>query len=166
MDHVVSVRAGAPFVGRIAELRRLQELNDTAADGNSAAVLLSGDAGVGKTSLIAEAARLAAESGMLVLLGRCVDLGTGALPYQPFVEALSQLVRAGKSAGDGDESGRRRSPSRRRRNARVWHRCWDAQGRRPLPVRPGTPASTGWPCSRRSPTCSPGSVTTSPRCCW
>jgi DNA-binding CsgD family transcriptional regulator len=104
MDHVVSVRAGAPFVGRIAELRRLQELNDTAADGNSAAVLLSGDAGVGKTSLIAEAARLAAESGMLVLLGRCVDLGTGALPYQPFVEALSQLVRAGKSAGDGDES--------------------------------------------------------------
>jgi DNA-binding CsgD family transcriptional regulator len=104
MDDVASVRPGAAFVARAAELERLQQLNDAATSGNSAAVLISGDAGVGKTSLIAEAARRAGERGMLVLLGRCVDLGSGALPYQPFAEALSQLVRVGESAGGADAS--------------------------------------------------------------
>jgi DNA-binding NarL/FixJ family response regulator len=97
MDDVVAVRSAASFVGRAAELEHLRELILAAAAGEAAAVLLSGDAGVGKTSLIAEAARRAADDGLLVLLGRCVDLGTGALPYLPFAEALSQLVRAGES---------------------------------------------------------------------
>jgi DNA-binding CsgD family transcriptional regulator len=95
MDDVVALRPAAPFVGRTAELERLRELIHAVAAGGAAAVLLSGDAGVGKTSLLGEAARRAGEEGMLVLLGRCVDLGTGALPYLPFAEALSQLVRAG-----------------------------------------------------------------------
>ena len=68
-------------------------------------MLLAGDAGVGKTSLIAEVARRAAEDGLLVLFGRCVDLGTGSLPYLPFAEALSQLVRAGEAGTPAQHNG-------------------------------------------------------------
>jgi DNA-binding NarL/FixJ family response regulator len=108
MDYMVTVSPGAPFVGRAAELERLRLLSAAAVDGKAAAVLVSGDAGVGKTSLIAEAARRADRDGLLVLFGRCVDLGTGSLPYLPFAEALSQLVRAGESVGSAEvsESGR------------------------------------------------------------
>src|SRR3954447_2774344 len=106
MDHVVAVRpADAPFVARTAELERLRQLSREAAAGGAAAVLLAGDAGVGKTSLIAEAARRATEDGLLVLFGRCVDLGTGSLPYLPFAEAFSQLVRAGEVGTPADGRG-------------------------------------------------------------
>src|SRR4051794_6471093 len=106
MDHVVAVRpADAPFVARSAELERLRQLSREAAAGGAAAVLLAGDAGVGKTSLIAEAARRASEDGLLVLFGRCVDLGTGSLPYLPFAEAFSQLVRAGEVGTPADGRG-------------------------------------------------------------
>ena len=52
--------------------------------------LVSGEAGVGKTTLVAEAARRAADEGAWVLLGRCQeDAGES---YVPFAEALSHLV--------------------------------------------------------------------------
>jgi DNA-binding CsgD family transcriptional regulator/tetratricopeptide (TPR) repeat protein len=98
MDHVVALRPAAAFVARTAELERLQDLSAEAARRRACAVLVAGDAGVGKTSLIGEFARRAAADGRLVLLGRCVDLGTGALPYLPFAEALSQLVRTAQSS--------------------------------------------------------------------
>ena len=101
MDDVAAVRSDAPFVARAAELDRLRRLTAEAAAGSAAAVLIAGDAGVGKTSLITEVSRRAADDGLLVLSGRCVDLGTGSLPYLPFAEALSQLVRTGK-AGSPD----------------------------------------------------------------
>jgi DNA-binding CsgD family transcriptional regulator len=105
MDDVATVRpAATPFVARAAELERLRQLTLEASAGGAAAVLLAGDAGVGKTSLIAEAARRAIDDGLLVLFGRCVDLGTGSLPYLPFAEALSQLVRAGE-AGTPTQTG-------------------------------------------------------------
>ena len=53
-------------------------------------VLLSGEAGLGKTTLAASAARAARDSGACVLLGRCDE--NLAAPYRPFVEALSHYV--------------------------------------------------------------------------
>jgi DNA-binding CsgD family transcriptional regulator len=103
MDDVAAVRSDAPFVARTAELDRLRLLTQEAAGGAAAAVLIAGDAGIGKTSLIAEVARRAAGDGLLVLFGRCVDLGTGALPYLPFAEALSQLVRTGEAGSPADQ---------------------------------------------------------------
>src|SRR5689334_6553854 len=97
MDHMAAVRPATRFVGRARELSRLQELIDAAVAGRAAGTLLAGDAGVGKTSVVGELGRRAGEAGMLVLLGRCVDLGTGGLPYLPFAEAFSQLVRAGEA---------------------------------------------------------------------
>ena len=55
-----------------------------------AVVLVSGDAGVGKTTLVAEAARSAAKEGACVLLGRCQE--DVRAPYSPFAEALHHYV--------------------------------------------------------------------------
>ncbi|MYW04832.1 AAA family ATPase, partial [Streptomyces sp. SID3343] len=56
--------------------------------GEPAAVLVAGDAGIGKTRLLAEAAEQAGAAGMTVLTGHCVDLGDVGLPYLPFTEIL------------------------------------------------------------------------------
>ena len=51
---------------------------------------MAGEAGVGKSRLVAEAVRRFHEEGSVVLFGRCEEeLG---IPYQPFAEALSDYV--------------------------------------------------------------------------
>ena len=82
-------RGTAPaLVGRKTELARLHALLDDASAGRPAVGLLGGDAGIGKTRLLAEVAADAADRGFLVLWGQCVELGGGGLPYLPFVDAL------------------------------------------------------------------------------
>ena len=92
MDDVAILRT--PFVGRTGELARLDGLLAAAERGTFGAALIAGDAGVGKTRLVGELARRAAERGVVDLVGRCVDLGAGGLSYLPFAEALTQLTRA------------------------------------------------------------------------
>ena len=91
----------APLVGRGDELARLTAAVERARTGTPAAVLLGGDAGVGKTRLLTELARRATDSGATVLIGHCVDLGAVGLPYLPFAEALRQLA---DRADAGDEA--------------------------------------------------------------
>ncbi|MFD9586039.1 ATP-binding protein [Streptomyces sp. NPDC059980] len=79
---------GTPFIGREDELARLTGVLERAAAGDPRAVLLAGDAGVGKTRTLTEAAAHAASTGMTVLTGHCVDLGDVGLPYLPFTEIL------------------------------------------------------------------------------
>lgn len=55
-------------------------------------VLLSGDAGVGKTRLLTALRDLAVDRGWRVLAGHCLDLGDSALPYLPFSEVLGRLA--------------------------------------------------------------------------
>ena len=55
-------------------------------------VLVAGEPGVGKTRLLVETARRAADKGATVLWGRCAQETTVA--YQPFVEALDHVVAA------------------------------------------------------------------------
>ncbi|MGW1953038.1 helix-turn-helix transcriptional regulator [Streptomyces sp. NPDC001920] len=86
---------GTPIIGREGELGRLSGALERARDGEARAVLVAGDAGVGKTRVLDEVAGRAAGDGMLVLTGHCVDLGEVGLPYLPFTEALGAL------AGDG-----------------------------------------------------------------
>src|SRR5690348_8106676 len=77
----MSRRGSAPqLVGRKAELARLHALLDEASYGRPAVGLLGGDAGIGKTRLLAELAEDAADRGFLVLWGQCVELGGGGLP--------------------------------------------------------------------------------------
>ncbi|AXE83558.1 helix-turn-helix transcriptional regulator [Streptomyces sp. Go-475] len=82
----------APVVGREAELTRLSEVLRRACEGEARAVLLAGDAGVGKTRVLDEAGKRAAAAGMTVVAGHCVDLGDVGLPYLPFTEILGVLA--------------------------------------------------------------------------
>ncbi|UUU25100.1 helix-turn-helix transcriptional regulator [Streptomyces sp. DSM 40750] len=82
----------APFVGRDAELARLTDVLDRAGRGEPRAVLVAGDAGVGKSRTLAEAAAYAVGKGTTVLTGHCVDLGDVGLPYLPFTEVLGVLA--------------------------------------------------------------------------
>jgi class 3 adenylate cyclase/tetratricopeptide (TPR) repeat protein len=79
------------YVGRVPERGRMGELWGQARDGSLRVALISGEAGVGKTRLSTHLALQAHGEGATVLFGRCdEDLG---VPYQPWVQALSHLVK-------------------------------------------------------------------------
>jgi predicted ATPase len=84
--------ASPTFVGRIEELQTLEAARRRAANGEPAVVLVGGEAGVGKTRLVAELTARCATDGTPVLAGGCVPVGEGALPYAPIVAALRALV--------------------------------------------------------------------------
>jgi DNA-binding SARP family transcriptional activator len=81
-----------PFVGRGPELGRLRSAFAEAAAGHRRAVLVAGEAGIGKTRLGAELAALAAADGATVLAGRS-DQYPG-VPYLPLREALGRHLAA------------------------------------------------------------------------
>jgi DNA-binding CsgD family transcriptional regulator/tetratricopeptide (TPR) repeat protein len=91
----MTARISSPrFVGRGQELLRLQAVLDGAASGAVGTVLVGGEAGVGKTRMLAEFRSRAESAGARVLEGGCVDLGDGARPYDPFVAALRPWLRS------------------------------------------------------------------------
>ncbi|TDE60351.1 LuxR family transcriptional regulator [Nonomuraea mesophila] len=81
------------FVGRQEEIKALSESFDEALEGAVTAVLIGGEAGVGKTRLVHRFAEHCAAGGAHVLYGGCVELSTEGLAYAPFTAALRQLVR-------------------------------------------------------------------------
>jgi DNA-binding CsgD family transcriptional regulator len=60
--------------------------------GGPSAVLLGGEAGVGKSRLVSDFSRTAASAGARVLTGGCLELGTDGLPFAPFTAVLRDLV--------------------------------------------------------------------------
>jgi tetratricopeptide (TPR) repeat protein len=86
---LAATRRGA-WVGRHGELDRLLRALGAVRAGERRVVLLTGEPGIGKTRLAAEAGLAAHAQGALVLYGRS-DEGPG-LPYQAFAEALGHLV--------------------------------------------------------------------------
>lgn len=92
-------RAVSPvFVGRDAELETLSEAYEQARKQTTAAVLIGGEAGVGKSRLVSRFAEQAGEDGAHVLVGGCVELSAEGLAYAPFTAALRQLVRESGTA--------------------------------------------------------------------
>ena len=73
--------------GRDRERAQLRELLDDAIAGHGSLVLISGEAGIGKTTLVDDLVHEAIEQGCLVLTGGCYDLGTTP-PYGPWTEVL------------------------------------------------------------------------------
>jgi DNA-binding CsgD family transcriptional regulator len=78
------------LIGRSRELARLVTAVDRARSGSGGVVLLSGEAGVGKTRLAGELARAAGDA--LLLSGAATHGGT--VPYGPVVAALRGLLRS------------------------------------------------------------------------
>src|SRR5450755_1518935 len=78
------------FVGRETELAALEQAWEVAKRGSRRVVLVAGEPGIGKTSLVGELAVEAHREGGIVLYGRCdEDVG---FAFQPFVEALRAYV--------------------------------------------------------------------------
>jgi DNA-binding CsgD family transcriptional regulator len=61
--------------------------------GEPAAVLIGGEAGMGKTRLISEFTVAVRGAGVRVLTGACLELGADGLPFSPFTAMLRELVR-------------------------------------------------------------------------
>lgn len=79
------------LIGRGEELDHLARLVDGMdAPAATRLVLITGEAGVGKSRLVREMTTLASEVGMSVFFGRAVPAGE---PYRPLVEALSVALR-------------------------------------------------------------------------
>lgn len=81
-----------PFVGREAEIAEVDALWREAGDGRAVAVVVSGEAGIGKTRLIDECMQRAGGES-LVLYGACVPITSGGLPYGPVLEAVRTLLQ-------------------------------------------------------------------------
>ncbi|MGD9403508.1 MAG: AAA family ATPase [Anaerolineae bacterium] len=79
------------LVGRELELSLLHRCWQGARDGEGGLMLISGEAGVGKTRLLEEFANRLRWQGARVLWGRCYEFER-VLPYQPVAEALRTLV--------------------------------------------------------------------------
>jgi tetratricopeptide (TPR) repeat protein len=86
--------AGEPFVGRDAELARLQGLLDRAVSGAGTIALITGEAGVGKTALAGELLRRAKQRipSFVLCRGRCLEQYGAPEAYLPFLDALGSLL--------------------------------------------------------------------------
>jgi DNA-binding NarL/FixJ family response regulator/tetratricopeptide (TPR) repeat protein len=87
------VRIASPtFVGRAAELAMLDEALDSAEPGHTATVLISGDAGVGKSRLLETWNERIRERGARIAAGSCLDLGESGPAYVAIVQAFRDLL--------------------------------------------------------------------------
>jgi eukaryotic-like serine/threonine-protein kinase len=79
-----------PFLGRDDVMERLVAALDDARAGHGRLVLLTGEAGIGKTRCASELASIARRSGFVVSLGRCA--GGGAPAFWPWIQMLREYA--------------------------------------------------------------------------
>jgi DNA-binding CsgD family transcriptional regulator/tetratricopeptide (TPR) repeat protein len=84
---------GVRLVGRDAESAQLYDALALAAQGQPQIALVGGDAGIGKTTLVADLERRACDLGFRTATGHCLDLGAD-LPFAPVLEAVRTLLSA------------------------------------------------------------------------
>lgn len=78
------------LIGRDAQVAALARLLDLARSGQGQIALISGEAGIGKSRLVAEARKLAAAQGFMLLQGNCFEPDR-VLPYAPLIDLLRTL---------------------------------------------------------------------------
>jgi DNA-binding CsgD family transcriptional regulator/tetratricopeptide (TPR) repeat protein len=95
MSDVATARGNQhrPIVGRTRELEAFRAAFDRMLAGQRQLILVSGEAGIGKTRCVEALADLAEDQGALVLWGRCRE-EAGAPPYWPWVQILRGYVDA------------------------------------------------------------------------
>ena len=89
---MIGLASGPVLVGRDKQMAALDAAFAGARQGGPTAVLLGGEAGVGKSRLVSEFGQAAEAAGACVLTGGCLELGTDGLPFAPFTAILRELV--------------------------------------------------------------------------
>jgi predicted ATPase len=89
--HVARRVSSRVFIGRGEELAQIDAARERVRGGEAGTVLVGGEAGVGKTRLVAEALARAQAAGDWVLTGNCAALSGASVPFLPIIEALSGL---------------------------------------------------------------------------
>ena len=87
----VALLKRTPFVGRAAQIKRLQAKLKLASSGHGTVVTLVGEPGIGKTRALEEFSDLARQDGAIVLRGACYD-GEFQPPYGAFAEAFLEYA--------------------------------------------------------------------------
>ena len=84
------------LVGREDELSTLEDALLAACRGDGSVVVVTGDAGMGKSRLCTELMTRAEKIGATVMEGSCSEADL-ALPYLPFLEAIGNHLSSGES---------------------------------------------------------------------
>jgi predicted ATPase len=82
------------FIGRVPERAAFSRLVEQTRSGQGQVALVSGEAGVGKSRLVAEVKATAASQGFLLLQGNCFQ-ADGAFPCAPFLEVGYSQITGG-----------------------------------------------------------------------
>lgn len=85
-----SAEIGSPLVGREKELNRLELQIHRLIDGTGGIVTITGEAGIGKSRLMAELRRSEIANKVLLLEGRALSIGR-SLSFYPIIDALKHL---------------------------------------------------------------------------
>lgn len=97
---------GGRLVGRERELAEVTASWQRALASEGHVVLVSGEAGMGKTRLCRELVRIASSASAAILPGECY--AEGGLPLTPFADALRVLLGRPSETGDQDPAWRNR----------------------------------------------------------
>lgn len=93
LGDVETMSVSPVFIGRADELALLTDALARASGGEPQALLIGGEAGVGKTRLVEEFLAVAGRREAVVAIGGCVEIGADGLPFAPFSTALRALRR-------------------------------------------------------------------------
>jgi predicted ATPase len=93
------------LVGRARELSTLERVYERSLGGTPGGIVIGGEAGVGKTRLVADFCAGAEARGARVVTGRCVPATEGLVPFAPVVDAVRAIVDAADLHVDFDTSG-------------------------------------------------------------
>src|SRR5215213_8723818 len=87
------LRSATPplLLGRERDVVELDDALSFAMKGEPQVVVVGGDAGVGKTTLVTDLARRAEELGVTVAVGHGLDIEAG-ISFGPAIEALTALL--------------------------------------------------------------------------
>ena len=91
----------AALIGRDRELNTLQQALRAAIQGRGGCILLMGDAGIGKSRLVAELCTRAAAERFLILEGHCFEQDV-SFPYAPWIDALRTFLARKNTAETGE----------------------------------------------------------------
>ena len=88
------------FVGRASEFEAFERLVRRAEEGAGCALMVSGEAGIGKSRFVAEIETRLGNAEARLLVGECVEVAEGELAFAPIVAALRPVMNDGDAVRD------------------------------------------------------------------